>query len=44
MKNIARAIVCLVLVLAGMTGIYLHIDYSGWVLGVGLLFALCADI
>ena len=29
--------VCGLLVLAGMAGLYLGIEYSGWVLAVGLL-------
>lgn len=33
----AQLTVCALLALAGLGGIYLQIDYSGWVLFVGLL-------
>lgn len=40
MKSIGRAILSLGLVAAGMIGLYFKIEYSGWVLGAGLMVAL----
>lgn len=33
-------IFCAFLVLVGMIGLYLHIEHSGWALGIGLLGGL----
>lgn len=35
-----HVIVCALLALAGLGGVYLGIEYSGWVLAVGLLAIL----
>lgn len=40
MKIIAKAILAVSLVALGMVGLYFKVEYSGWVLAVGLLVAL----
>jgi len=39
MKSITHAICAVITVALGMLGLYVHIEYSGWVLLVGLLWA-----
>ncbi len=43
MKHIAKAVVAVGLVSLGMAGLHFKIEYSGWVLFVGLVYALYAD-
>lgn len=40
MKLITQGVVYCTLVLAGMAGLYYHVEYSGWVLFVGLVGAV----
>jgi len=39
MKPIAQAIVAVSLTVVGMAGLYFKIEYSGWVLAIGLIGA-----
>ena len=39
MKSIAQAIVVVGLALVGVTGLYFKVEYSGWVLFIGLVAA-----
>ena len=42
MKHIAKAVVAVGLVVLGMAGLHFKIEYSGYVLFVGLMVALSA--
>lgn len=39
MKNTTCAMLAALLVIAGMVGLYFKIEYSGWVLAIGLICA-----
>lgn len=39
MKHIAKAITAVTLTVVGMVGLYFKVEYSGWVLFLGLMIA-----